>query len=72
MAPGMDGLDTYRRVLELHPGQPAIVASAFSESERVEEALALGVSAYLKKPYRLEAIGKAVRGALPAPASKST
>ncbi|MBL0716189.1 MAG: PAS domain-containing protein, partial [Desulfosarcina sp.] len=32
MEPGMDGLDTYRRVLEQHPGQRAIIASGFSET----------------------------------------
>ncbi len=29
MDPGIDGLDTYRRVLEAHPGQKAIIASGF-------------------------------------------
>ena len=28
MPPGMDGLETYRRVLECHPGQRAVIASA--------------------------------------------
>ncbi|MBW1825251.1 MAG: response regulator, partial [Deltaproteobacteria bacterium] len=37
MEPGIDGLETYRRILELHPGQKAIIASGFSETERVKE-----------------------------------
>jgi PAS domain S-box-containing protein len=64
MDPGMDGLDTYRGVLALHPGQRAIITSGYSASERVEEARSLGVCAYLRKPYRIEAIGRAVRAAL--------
>ena len=36
MDPGMDGLDTYRRVLEIHPEQKAIIVSGFSESDRVK------------------------------------
>ena len=58
---GMDGLDTYRKVLELRPEQKAIIISGFSETERIKEALELGAGAYLKKPYTMEAIALAVR-----------
>jgi two-component system cell cycle sensor histidine kinase/response regulator CckA len=61
MDPGIDGLETYQHILEFHPGQKAIIASGFSETERVKEALALGAGAYIKKPYLLEKIGVAVR-----------
>jgi PAS domain S-box-containing protein len=61
MYPGMDGLDTYRKVLEIKPGQKAIIVSGFSETERVNEAHALGAGAYVKKPYVLEKLGMAVR-----------
>jgi PAS domain S-box-containing protein len=61
MDPGMDGLDTYRSVLEIHPGQKAIIVSGFSESERVNAAQALGAGAYVKKPYVSEKLGLAVR-----------
>ncbi len=37
MAPGIDGLETYRRVLEINPKQKAILVSGFSETERVKE-----------------------------------
>ena len=61
MEPGIDGLDTYRQILERHPGQKAIIASGFSETDRVREAQDLGAGAYVKKPYLLEKIGVAVR-----------
>ncbi|MFZ0450826.1 MAG: ATP-binding protein, partial [Desulfatiglandaceae bacterium] len=61
MAPGMDGLETYRKILELHPGQKAIIASGFSESGKVKEAQELGAGAYVKKPYLMEKIGIVVR-----------
>jgi len=64
MDPGMDGLETFRHVLKLHPQQKTIIASGFSESARVKEAQLLGAGAYVKKPYLLESIGKAVRAAL--------
>jgi len=53
MPPGMDGLDTYKKILEIHPGQKAIIASGFSETDRVKEAQKLGVGQYIKKPYTM-------------------
>jgi DNA-binding NarL/FixJ family response regulator len=61
MDPGMDGLDTYRSVLEIRPNQKAVIVSGFSETERVHAAQALGTGAYVKKPYVLEKLGLAVR-----------
>ena len=64
MDSGMDGLDTYKRVIEIHPQQKVIIVSGFSESERVHEAHALGAGAYVKKPYVIEKMGLAVRNEL--------
>ena len=61
MDPGMDGLDTYRKILEIHPGQKAIIASGFSETDRVKEVMSLGAGAYIRKPFLLEKIGVAVK-----------
>jgi CheY-like chemotaxis protein len=64
MEPGIDGLDTYKRILEFRPNQKAIIVSGFSETDRVKEAQRLGAGAYVKKPFSLEKIGIAVRGEL--------
>jgi len=64
MDPGMDGLDTYRSVLAIHPQQKAIIVSGFSETERVKAAKALGAGAYVRKPYIKEKLGLAVRNEL--------
>jgi CheY-like chemotaxis protein len=61
MDPGIDGLDTYRQALEIHPQQKAIIVSGFSETDRVKAAQALGAGAYVKKPYIIEKLGLAVR-----------
>ncbi len=61
MDPGMDGLDTYKKILELHPGQKALIASGFSETARVKALQRLGAGAYIKKPFLLEKIGIAVK-----------
>ena len=64
MAPGMDGLETYQRVLEVNPKQKAIIVSGFSETERVKRAQSLGAGAYVRKPYVMEKIGMAIRDEL--------
>jgi PAS domain S-box-containing protein len=61
MEPGIDGLETYRKVLTINPKQKAIIVSGFSETERVREAQKLGAGAYVKKPYVMEKIGVAIR-----------
>lgn len=64
MTPGINGLETYQRVLEIHPKQKAILVSGFSETERVREAQQLGAGTYVKKPYLMEKIGVAIRDEL--------
>jgi CheY-like chemotaxis protein len=61
MPPGIDGLETYQRVLKVNPKQKAIIVSGFSETERVKKAQNLGAGDYVKKPYVLEKIGVALR-----------
>jgi PAS domain S-box-containing protein len=51
MAAGMNGCETYRKILELHPQQKAIITSGYSESSDVQQALALGARRFVKKPY---------------------
>lgn len=64
MDPGIDGLDTYKGIIQVYPGQKAIIVSGYSETDRIKEVLRLGAAMYIKKPYILENIGKAVRAVL--------
>ena len=64
MGPGMDGLETCRAIWAHRPGQRIVIASGYSETERVLEAQRLGASRYLPKPYSLEAMAMAARAAL--------
>ena len=61
MDPGMDGLETYKRILKIHPDQKAVIASGYSETDRVREAQRLGAGDYIKKPYTIEKISSAIR-----------
>jgi two-component system cell cycle sensor histidine kinase/response regulator CckA len=58
---GLDGLDTYREIVHAHPGQKAVITSGFPKTERVEEAQRLGAGPFLRKPYTLQRLGRAVR-----------
>ncbi len=61
MDPGIDGLETYKRIKKMNPKQRAIIASGYSETGRVKEAQKIGAGKYIKKPYILEKIGLAVK-----------
>ncbi len=64
MSPGIDGLETYERIISLHPNQKAIIASGFSETDRVKKAQQLGAGSYVRKPYTIEKIGMALKAEL--------
>lgn len=61
MEPGINGLETFRRAKRLHPDIKAIIASGFSETQNVRLAQELGAGAYVKKPYTIEKIGRAIK-----------
>ncbi|PIE71485.1 MAG: hypothetical protein CSA22_02975 [Deltaproteobacteria bacterium] len=66
MNPGMDGIATYRTILETHPGQKAVIASGYSKDQAVADARKAGVGAFLKKPYTLTLLGETVKSVLDA------
>ncbi len=61
MDPGIDGLDTFRRMREINPCQKAVIVSGFAETDRVRAAHSLGAGAFVRKPYIKARIGLAIR-----------
>jgi signal transduction histidine kinase len=61
MDPGINGRETYERIIKVHPNQKAIIVSGFAETDDVKAALRLGAGQYIKKPITLERIGFAVK-----------
>ncbi|MCW5201685.1 MAG: response regulator [Candidatus Electrothrix communis] len=64
MEPGMNGHDTYIEISKISPGQKAVIVSGFSDSADVKAALKLGANGFIKKPYSLDQLGRAVKEAL--------
>ena len=64
MDPGINGRRTYERIVEIRPDQRAVISSGFSESEEVFRARELGARGFLKKPYSIEELGRAVKEAM--------
>lgn len=61
MDPGINGRETYERIIKIHPKQKAIIVSGFAETDEVKEAQKLGAGQYVKKPLTLEKIGLAIK-----------
>jgi CheY-like chemotaxis protein len=61
MAPGIDGLDTYKKILKCNPRQKTLIVSGYAENERIKETIRLGAGKYLKKPYTLNVLGNAIK-----------
>ncbi len=64
MEDGFDGLDTYRVIHVRWPRLACIIASGYSESDRVKEAIRLEAFGLLKKPYSKRELAFSVRRAL--------
>jgi CheY-like chemotaxis protein len=59
-----DGVSVYKKLLELVPGQKAVIVSGFADLARIVEARQLGIRYVVPKPYALDTLGKAVRAEL--------
>ena len=57
MAPGMDGRQTYEKIIELYPQQKVVITTGFADTHEVKTAQEKGAGELLKKPYTLEELG---------------
>lgn len=59
-----DGVDVLRRIVDIAPGQPAVMVGGFADLDRITEARDTGASHYLRKPLTRESLGRALRDLL--------
>ena len=64
MDPGIDGYETYRRILKIRPDSRALITSGYGQTEQVDMTMQLGAGAYLQKPYTIDKLGIALKKAL--------
>ncbi|HOP07491.1 MAG TPA: PAS domain-containing protein [candidate division Zixibacteria bacterium] len=64
MPNGIDGTRTLERILEIRPGQKALIISGYAETDRVKQALELGAVAFVRKPLTLKTLAAAVKAGL--------
>jgi DNA-binding NtrC family response regulator len=60
----VDGMQVIKMAHELRPGMPIVVISAYCSEKTVRQAISLGCSAYVKKPFKTEEVLEAARKAL--------
>ena len=65
--PGMDGLTLIRQVRRIRTELPVIIITGFSSESSAIEAVNLGVSGYLRKPFRVPEVLTAAAKALGTP-----
>ncbi len=51
--PGMDGLETLRRLKEANPGLKVVMATGYATAASAAKSMRLGAVNYLAKPYEL-------------------
>ncbi len=61
MDPGINGRETYERIIKIHPNQKAIIVSGFADTDEVKETQKLGAGRYIKKPLTLEKLGLVIK-----------
>ena len=62
--PGIDGVTTLARALQMNPNLPVIMISAHCTDDFVAEVLKQGAAEFLSKPFPLELLDAAVERAL--------
>jgi two-component system response regulator AtoC len=62
--PGMDGLETLRQMKKLIPDIPVIMLSGHGQARTIVEAMRLGASDFLRKPFEVEELELAFQKAL--------
>lgn len=62
--PGLEGIETVRRICEADPGARVIMISSLSHTEKVREAMAAGARYFIPKPVTTLELKKAIEEVL--------
>jgi len=62
--PGLEGVDTVRKICNTHPEAVVIMISSVSYKEKVAEAMAAGAKCFIPKPVTTDELRRAIRNVL--------
>lgn len=62
--PGMNGADLAREVMSIRPDMPVILCTGYNNMINEEQALAMGIRAFIMKPFKQRDIAEAIAGIL--------
>lgn len=62
--PDWSGRECFRRLKEIRPNLPIVMSSGFTRDEFIEDITQDGAAGFLKKPYGLEALARALERAM--------
>jgi PAS domain S-box-containing protein len=60
MGNGLNGRETYEKILQIHPHQKGIILSGYSDSDEIKLAKDLGISFFLEKPVTMAVLSAAL------------
>jgi two-component system response regulator AtoC len=69
--PGIDGLETLRRLKQRAPRTPVVMLSGHGQTRTIVEAMRLGAADFLRKPFEVEELERALSRALESPAQET-
>lgn len=64
MDPGINGVETCKRLLQIDPMAKIIIASGYSEDHKLQLVMEFGASRFVKKPYLVEELGTTIKQVL--------
>jgi two-component system response regulator AtoC len=64
MMPGLDGIETLRRIRDLDPKLPVVMLSVVGSTQTIVEAMQLGAADYLNKPFEEDELEATLHGVL--------
>lgn len=64
MGEGLNGRETYERILKINPQQKAIVISGYAKSDEITKIRKLGVEYFIEKPVTINKVGLAIKKSL--------
>ena len=61
MDPGINGCETFERILHHRPCQKAVITSGYSNADDIQHVMNLGINQFVKKPYSLHELALALK-----------